>query len=488
MRRRVALLALSAASLTPSLAFAGGFEVGSNTALSNARGGTGVASKTDPSATTINPGRLPFVSGFQIIGGSNFVDLNVSFQRDPLVRPVEVVEFEEVENVSPPFPVPYFATSWDLGIENFAIGLSASGPHAFGSRCYSEIENGECVVDPNNAARHMIVQTDLIQVYFLATVAYAFEFDSGKLGIGVSGGPAYQLSDLTLIIDQASLNIGPPYLENPDSQASFRGRKLQDIKPAFVGGIAWEGNDGIRLAAAYQPGIAWKANGVVELDLPPAISELAELTDDALVLETKQAHRATAAAGYAEGQHPSRDDLPLFDVELNVVWEDWGRVDAFTTVPAGALDIADGVQELPINPVNQPKGYQDTFAIRLGGSYGLARPLSLHAGAFLETAAQRKALTNADFISWERYSASLGATVHIGSWLDITASYAYVASPSRTVTEGEVYSQIPLSSCQYPDFDQPSCERPGQPPGNPQNEGAWSAHFHIAGLNFAGRF
>lgn len=471
----------------PGNVFAGGFEVGNNTALSNARGGTGAASKLDPSATTINPGRLPFVRGFQIIGGSNAVDLNLRFQRDPLVRPNDVVEFEEVRNVSLPFLVPYVAASWDLGIDNLAVGVSANGPHAVGSRCFSEFVDGECVVDFSNAARHMVVHTFLIQVSFLGTIAYAFDLDAGKLGIGLSGGAAYQQSDITLVIDQASLNVGPPYTENPDFQASFNGYKLRDLRPAFVGGLAWEGKDGFRLAAAYQPGFTWEATGRVDLGLPPSLDSFVELTNDELVLRSKQAHRLTAAWGYATGTHPGRDEMPLFDLEFNVVWEDWSRVESFESEPLGALNVSD-VQELPINSVVQPKGYQDTFALRVGASYATTPWLSLHGGGFIESAAQRKPLTNADFVSWERYSGSAGATAHVSDWLDITASYAYVASPARTVTDGQVYSQVPLSSCQYPDYDQRACPSPGTPPGNPQNNGDWNAHFHIAGLNLTGRF
>lgn len=480
--------ALVAILCTPGIATAGGFEVGSNTALSNGRGGTGLVSKLDPSATTINPGRLPFVRGFQVIIGSNLVDLNVKFQRDPLVRRVDTQEFEEVRNVSPPFPVPYLAASWDLGIENLAVGVSLSGPHAYGSRCFSEIVDGECVVDFSNAARHMVVTTQLLEIFFLATVGYAFEMDAGKLGVGLSGGPAYQDNDLTLVVDQVGLVVGPPYTENPDFQGAFRATDMRDVQPVFLGGLSWEGVNGVRFGVAYQTGISWNAKGRVEVDFPDAISELIELTDDGLLLRTKQAHRLSGGWGYAAGAHPGVKDAPLFDVEANIIWEDWSRVAAFETEPIGSILVTDTGDELPLNPVIQPKGYQDTFALRVGGSYGATRWLTLHAGGFVETAAQREAVTNADFVSWERYSGSGGATLHLVDWLDVTMSYAFVGSPSRNVKDGAVYSQIPLSRCTYPNFDQEACAEPGTPPGNPQNNGDWSSHFHIAGLNLTAKF
>ena len=484
---RLGCILAALALLLPAIVHAAGFEVGSNTALANARGGTGIASTTDPSATTFNPGRLAFARGLQVLIGSNAVDFNLRYQRNPLVRPVDVVEYDEVRNVSGPFPVPYLAASWDLGVENLAIGVSVSGPHAYGNRCYSELVEGECVTDFSNAARHMIVGTKLLQIYFLGTASYAFDLGPGKLGVGLSGGPGWQNNQLTLVVDQINLNVGEPYTENPDFQARFTGRKLQDIKPFLIGGLAWEGDNGLRAGAAYNIGMNWEGEGVLDLGLPDTVSGFASVTGDDLVLKTKQAHRLTAGVGYAHGTHPGAEDKPLFDAELNFVWEDWSRVQSFEVRSESSVDF-DGLAELPINPVLQPKGYQDTYAVRLGGSWGLAKYLTVHAGGFVETPAQKLELTNADFVSWLRYSGSTGVTVHAGSLLDITLSYAYIASPDREVTDGEVYSSVPLSTCVYPDYDQPSCMPSGTPPGNPQNEGSWHSHFHVAGLNVVGKF
>lgn len=485
-RRSFGFIAAVAISL-PATALAGGFEVGTNTALANARGGTGVVSKSDPSAATFNPGRLAFARGMQVLLGSNVVDLNVRFQRDPLQRPNELVEFDEVSNVAPPFPVPYLAASWDLGVENLTVGLSASGPHAYGRRCTSELIDGECVVDPTNAARHMIVETNIIEVFFLASASYAFDLGGGKLGLGISGGPAWQKAGLALVVDKVYGSTVAPFTENPDFQAPFRGSNLQDIKPVVIGGLAWEGDDGLRLGVSYQSGLSWEAEGQIELELPAAVSGFTELTDDGLVLRTKQAHRLAVGWGHAHGEHPGVEGAPLFDVEMNVVWEDWSRVDTFEVEPLGSLSVS-GVQELEIHPVLQPKGYQDTFALRLGTTVGVLPWLSGHAGAFFETAAQPLGYTNFDFVSWERYSGSAGFTVHASDVLDVTASYAYIGSGKRTVRSGQVYSQIPLSQCTYPNYDHATCDPPGTPPGNPQNEGEWHAHFHVAGLNVTGKF
>jgi long-subunit fatty acid transport protein len=467
--------------LSPATALAGGFEIGDNTALANARGGTGVVSKSDPSANYFNPGRLSFADGFQLMLDANVIDLNLDFQRAPLTTPSGTQEFAPVSNNAPPFPVPYFGLSWDLGLEDLTVALTVQGPSAVGRRCMTEIVDGECIADFENGARGMLIGTNLIQVYFLAGVAYAFDVADGKLSVGVSGGPVYQDSELSLVVDQVGTNVGPPYTEDPNGQAVFRAKNLTAWRPGFVGGLAWESAGGMRLGASYRPPIQWSATGNVDLELPEAIASLVELQGDGLTLETAQAGSLRAGWGYAGGTHPGLEDRPRFDVEANIIWENWSIVEAFETDPQGKLLLV-GAVEQDLAPVVQPKNYQDTFALRVGSTFAAMEWVSLHLGGFLETAAQRKPFTNVDFVSWERYSGSLGATMHLLDSVDLTLSYAYVHSPSRTVTRGQVYNQIPLSRCTYPDYDQDPCAEPGTPPGNPQNTGEWSASYNIAGL------
>lgn len=480
-------IAASCTTLGSSDAFAAGFEIGENTALANARGGTGVVSKTDPSATYFNPGRLSFAKGTQLLLDSNLVDLNLEFQRDPLVKPSSVQEFEPVRNVRAPFPVPHLATSFAVG-DSLTLGVTVGGPHAYGRRCFSEVVDGECQVDFENAARHMVVDTNLLVVYFLAAAGYGLETSKGTLGFGLAAGPAYMRNSISLVVDQLGSSVGEPYTEDPNSQGVFAAKNLTAWRPVYIGGLAWEGHNGVRAGLSWRPPIHWKAEGTVEIDLPEAIEGLVELKGDGLLLETWQAGSFRLGWGYALGTHPGDENKPLFDVEANVVWENWSVVDAFITEPQASLELLGGVQEQELSPVVQPKGYQDAYSLRLGTTYGAATWASIHLGGFIETAAQKKAVTNVDFVSWERYAGSFGITLHPFDWLDFTGSFMWVLSPDRHVQNGEVYSQIPLSRCTYPDYDQEACANPGTPPGNPQNEGTWSNSFLIYGAGLTAKF
>lgn len=484
----LALYGVSGLGLSPALA--GGFEIGENTTQSVARGGTGVVSKRDPSALYFNPALLPRAKGFQLLLDTNLVNQSVTFERDPLSysyrsRPNDVTTktFEPAES-SGTFPAPFLAATWDLGIEDFAMGIGAFGPSAYSDQCFGTREDGECKVDPTNAARQMMVNAQLLQIYFTLGAGKTFRVGGGELGVGISLMAAYQDNTFRLVVDEADLP-SPPWEEDPEAQATFEAQKLRGWRPTGVLGLSWR-KDGFAVAASYRPPIHWETQGKVKLDLPEglAVAAGAQLTDDGVTLRTWQAGSLRVGAGWEQGTHPGFADRPRLELEANIVWEDWSRVEYFEVETAGDIELTEfeGSEPLNISTIRQDKQWKDTFSVRLGGSYGILPWLTGHAGGYLETATQTKAYTNADFIAWERYGLGLGASFHVTSYLDVELGYMSIFSPDRQVRQGKVYQSIPLSECAGPKYDSDKCERAGSPPGNPQNEGKWSAHHQIGSL------
>jgi long-chain fatty acid transport protein len=481
-----AIVAFVAVVALPSVAWSAGFEIPENSTLSVARGGTGVVMKRDPSALYFNPALLPRTQGVEVLGDSNLVALDLDFQRDDLVYfqndRRRSKSFAPVSNEAGPYPVPALALSWDFGLEDFAAGLGIFAPPAYGRRCYGRMQNGDCKVDRDGGARHMLIESSLLQAYGTLGAGYRFDFERGQLSVGASAMLAYQRNRFKLAINAEVPSPTRPWQENPDEEAIFEARELSSFNATGVLGVAYE-LDGFRLAASYRPPIAWESEGTATIDFPDDLEELQlGLSDDRVTLKTRQAGSLRFGWGYEHGQHPGRPDRPLFDVEVNGIWENWSAVERFEIVPAGDITSEalgdEGIQDL--RPIQQRKNYRDTFSLRLGGSWGALRWLTLHGGALLETAAQPEAYTNVDFVSWERYGASLGTSFHVSDWLDLKLAYMFMGSPSRDVENGEVYNPIPLSQCRGPDYQNDACQTPGTPPGNPQNEGQWSARFHVA--------
>lgn len=477
-------------ALGPSVAWAGGFEIGENTTQSVAKGGTGVLGKRDPSALYFNPALLPRAKGFQLLLDTNLVDQSVTFERDPLVyrvrnRPDPVSQsFAPVENQSGPFPAPFLAMSWDLGLEDFALGLGVFGPSAYSNQCYGALTDDGCQVDSSNAARQMMVNAQLLQIYFTLGAGKTFRVGGGELGVGVSLMGAYQDNTFKLVVDEADLPA-PPWQEDPESQATFEAQDLRGWRPTGVLGLSWRKN-GFGMAASYRPPIHWETQGKVKLDLPAGLAQDAGaiLTDDGVTLRTWQAGSLRVGVGWEQGVHPGFEDRPKFELEANLVWEDWSRVKYFEVETAGDIELTEfeGSEPIEIGTIQQDKRWKDTYSLRLGGSYGALPWLTAHLGGYMETATQTKAYTNVDFIAWERYGLGLGASFHVSKYLDVELGYMTIFSPSRQVSQGKVYQSIPLSECTGPSYDSDKCETKGTPPGSPQNEGKWSAHHQIGSL------
>lgn len=485
-------LALVASLLVaPSLGHAAGFEIGEHTPLSTARGGVGVASKHDPSALYFNPSLLPTARGTQVHLGAELIDANLSFERDDLVirrgDTTQRTEFDEtVRNQTAVTPVPSAAVSHDFGLDDFGAGVGVFAPHAVAERCYGTLEDGDCQPDRDGAGRHMLVHSYLIEFYVMAGAGYEFDLRHGSLRLGASAGWAHQNADFELVVN-SDVAPNPPWEEDPETESVFAANNLTGSNIMGVIGATYE-HDNVRVAASYRPPMRWKSTGTAEVDFPDDID--AELTDDEITFETWQAGSLRLGWQYREGEHPGRPARPEFDLEVNGVWEDWSRVENFRLTPAGDIRLGsnEDAPTVGLRPFIQRKNWRDTFSLRVGGSWGALSWLTLHAGSFLETAAQEKAYTNLAFPSWERYSGSLGASFHAADWLDLHLAFMHVTSPERNVENGEVYNQIPTSSCEGPDFDDDACAAPGRPPGNPQNEGTWRAHYNIGSVGATLRF
>ncbi len=489
-------------------ALAGGFELPENTTRSLARGGTGVALKDDPSALYFNPALLPRSRGFQLLLNTNLVDMDVSFQRDPLNYNIGTAPysrtFDEVSNQRDWFPAPFLSMSWDLGIENFALGFGVFGPSAYGGTCYGQLNDaGECELIPYpeagdnarnfqdpNGARHMMLDTELLQIYFTLGAGYTFDLGVANLGLGVSAAAAYQQTSFGIVIDANTFSSEAPWPEDPENEAIFRAKDLTDWRPTAIFGLAYE-REGLHIGASYRPPILWRSTGTAEVILPPTAAEAsgAQLTDDTVNFKTWQAGTMRLGVGWTQGTHPRFEWRPRLSFEANVVWEDWSRVENFDVSPQGDLvltNLDNATSE--IKPIQQKKGWQDTYSLRLGTSFAVNRWATLSAGGYLETPTQPNAYTNIDFVAWERYGVAGGATFHLTDWIDLDVGYGHVFMPERRVTNGEIYHSIPLSDCVGPDYNDPSCERPGQEPGNPQNEGVWNARYRTASAGFTLHF
>jgi hypothetical protein len=198
----------------------------------------------------------------------------------------------------------------------------------------------------------------------------------------------------------------------------------------------------------------------------------------------------TATVG---GRYIVRDaaGAQVADVEANVQWEQWSDasiqeviVDGFASV-GGTTDIG-----LPLQKSRIRHNFQDTFSLRLGGSYqrvmgpGL---VTLRGGVAYDTAAAKKNWERADLDGAARTTATLGASLTLSKVrIDLGGGIVHEGTRTQTTycdnnTPGANCTGpglLPPDSRTGPDPIQPISD-PGSQQISPINQGAIKSGYGI---------
>jgi long-chain fatty acid transport protein len=99
-----------------------------------------------------------------------------------------------------------------------------------------------------------------------------------------------------------------------------------------------------------------------------------------------------------------------------------------------------GIVGLPprvaIPPISFPRNFQDSNSIRLGGEYSFAiqdYPIDLRAGAAYESSAVPPAYESLFTIDMDKYTLSLGGSLHVGKRWRFDALYAHLFASTVNV-------------------------------------------------------
>jgi long-subunit fatty acid transport protein len=199
------------------------------------------------------------------------------------------------------------------------------------------------------------------------------------------------------------------------------------------------------------------------------------LVSDDVRAEMAMTLPATARAGvrYIHPHRNGEDDL--FDLELNVFYENWSTIDAYVVKFDGRLNGQD-IQDVRID-----KNWRDTVSLRLGGDVNvIPKYLTLRAGGFWESAAVPLNYSHLDFPSFNRGGIGAGITGgYRGVYLSV--GFMQVFQEQRQIDElyGKVYQQRPIGPC--PD----ACNGLS---GVPANAGTFRSQFQLLNLGIEFRF
>ncbi len=427
--------AVAATSLAPLAALAGGFELPDNGARAVGRGGATAVGAMDLTAAHYNPAMLaPQAAKLSAMWHHNLVFHESTFTRAPLAEgwgpAYGGTRSESVSDAETLFPLGAFVSlGSSFGLKDTMFALSAYGPSSVGKQDWPSY----------GPQSFMMTEADLLLMYYSASAAW--QAPSGDFGVGVT----LQYVDMPkmqyeLVLDSDASGTLTPVPE--DTTAGSTTTQLAgklDLKDRAGGtaivGAFWRPLPQLQLGLSGRVvPIKLEAEGGVILDKP-------ELSPEGLTVKLPLTMPMQARGGVRWV-----DDL--FDVELDVFWENWSVIERYDVSMNGEIN------GLPVDDLVIEKQWSDTVSVRLGGDVRVVPDvLDLRAGGFWENGAAPNDYSHIDFPSFDRVGLGGGLTYHLGHLgapgFALSAAYMHIFQEDRDVSEarGKTFQQRPLTPC-----------------------------------------
>jgi long-chain fatty acid transport protein len=482
------MLAATATLAAPALAD-GGYYAGAQGARAAGRSGAFVARADDPTAIVYNPAGLAGITGTTIMVGNRFSYNGYAYKRadtlnwgDPMATQTmaPTVQFPEVTNSAPGQALdPLIAVASNLGLPNWGFAAGAlAAPGA--SRMDFPLSGGQ---------KYMMLSREAIFLNYAVSAAWKHHdtFGIGATFVWI----VVPRLDYSLVIDGSPFAMAANPVSSPlDMIAQTRGS--DPFTPNAIVG-AW-----YRPVPSLQFGFAGQV-------VPAQVETNSKLT--VTPLDTTMGQVDLAREGYPADDVNVILPLPLmarvgaryrhlsvareiFDVELDVEYETWSRVNEF------GLETHNLVATFQATPVDLgrigiAKQWRDTVAVKLGGDFAaIPDRLALRAGAFYESPVADNAYANVDFPGGPMVGGSLGGSLTFGRW-EVAIAYQLRQMLGVSVSESNarVYQQVPASACDPPYMDTNYCNPHylGQP-SPAVNAGSYRSTSHYLSLALLYRY
>jgi long-subunit fatty acid transport protein len=479
---RALLACVLAIAAFASPARADGYFSGTTGARAAGRAGAFTARADDLSAVTHNPAGLAHLEGELLQLGNRFSYNAYAFERRPTldwgnteggIPPY--VTFAEVDNDAPlQLLEPFVGVASKLGLHDLTFALSFHAPAG----------TGRMVFPRDGAQRYMMVRREALIVETTASAAYA---PAPNVGLGASLRLVHVPSlRYQLVIDGNPLpRVVNPVSSELDMLATMSGS--DPITFSATLGAWWRPAPFLEVAIS-----GWPIPADVEIDGTLAIDPISPEIEGDVVLRRNGVAAddvrltlplpLSARAGV---RYRGLDgDRELFDVELDVVYEAWSRVERFR-LDSGGLTAELRGQRIDIGTIDIDKRWRDTLGLQLGGDYVVTRFVTVRGGLFYASAVSPRAYAHVDFASGAQLGGALGASLFLFG-AEIALAYQLRHQPAVRVSEGEaaVFQEVPGGQCDPPFTDADTCHP--QYLGRPApavNAGEYRAHAHALSLD-----
>jgi long-subunit fatty acid transport protein len=446
------LLAAPAAALLVLLASpqvrAAGLDSPDMGASSLGKAGADAADPTTLMAIYYNPGALAEQPGFRfLLDGRGLFD-HVRFQRE-ITSPQ--LQYQPVSNTGAPTIAPTIAVSYGFRTSiPFTIALGFNPPAAYSGDRYPDFFSirsklGSDAINNNTAAlqapqRYQLISQDTQGfVLDLSLAARFFSFLSIGAQLQV---PLYHFKTTQ------ALSLNPKPFENAGYDAELALDASNPLQVSGSFGATVELPAGLHLGASIQLPTNITAKGTMKITIP-SWSALASTASVAPGPADLTIHLPLMA------RLGLRIDRPLFELELDGVYEAWSEYNEITVNPHNItvfLTISPGnVSPIPVPVTHLATGMTDAGSVRLGGELrpGVLEPrlswLRVRAGLIYETSAVPLDYTSVMETNWDRFIPTVGLGATLGP-IDIDLAYAHAFQPERDVTNSQVRMTSSLPS------------------------------------------
>jgi long-subunit fatty acid transport protein len=540
---------------------AGGLFLPGSGAVSTSRAGASVASADDGEALSINPAGLAKSHGTTITVSLALIRYFMQFTRSGTyddasddTQAYEGTKYPTIVNdPKPPLgigkyqPIPVVALVTDLGgqLKNarIAVGLYAPSGYPFRDMsngyqfCTHDTDPGTCANDLTKApppSRYDIMQQE--SALLLPSIAASYRL-LPDLDVGARFTAGNVKSKTTVAVWGVPTNVE----ESIRNDSMFTADVSDSFIPTFGLGLALRPTPAIEIGFNYSAPISIRAQGSASSVSGPgndpnrtigpipdaegpscATGGTAKLQKACISLQLPQ----TATLGIRYKflgtdllERPGNDETMRGDIELDLGWENWGKTCDFSAaglatdpdcvspgqyrvvIDSGIYTNGTYAQPLEKNFVNL--GLQDTFSVRLGGSYRIplggrdmasANKVILRGGISYDTAAAKTGWLRSNFDGAARVATTLGAAYRGQTWeLNVGGGMIHEGSPSNpgagpngtvcnpTATQFGCVgdgTQHEVGDRQGPDPTAPIIE-PGLQTENPVNQGTYQSHYIV---------
>ncbi|MBK7228026.1 MAG: outer membrane protein transport protein [Ignavibacteriales bacterium] len=369
--------------------FAGGFQLNEHGARALAMGGAFTSVANDASAIYWNGAGISFLKGTNIVFGASFIAPSSKFRG---VTP-DVTEYRGKNLLF--YPVHFFATT-QLS-DKFSVGLGFTTPFGLGTEW-----------DENWVGKYLAIETSL-QTFIVTPVISYKPIES----LAISAGFVYSFADVLI----TRKNPLQPIFAS-DAFIHLEGNDM--FAYGFNAGIMFKPTKCISIGASYHSEVKYEFEGTATSTGPDQVAASLPKGDITAELSTPQ----NIAGGIAI------DVSPRVKISADFQYVGWSSYDtlAVTFVETGVVSAS-------------PRMYEDSYIIRLGGSYKANDQVTFMGGVYYDKNPVSNEYLNPSLPESNRIGLSFGIEAQLFENLSVQGSYLFIRGKQLTITDSkEIYT------------------------------------------------